>query len=184
MTRRFLSAGRLSMAQLVYGHPSASKYRFHVFTDLDFWDARRILKDVALVKRNFGHSPPGDFYPTQVVSQDAGRVLAAVIERRLRKAIASPPRHVIVRSILLDGYFQFDPLLYYPARWGVERMLRFTWWRLPLDQSLLSDPYHTVRVFWVEGKIRIERETRAAKHDPVIRTRRDARKYLVIPSCF
>ena len=172
------------MARFIHCHPSLTRYDFHLYTDLDFWDTRKLLKDLALVKRNFGDSPPGDEYPTQVVGIDLARSVKALIEKRLRRAVVSPPRHVIVRNILAEGMYEFDPLLYYPSRWSQSRMLYFTRRRLPLDQAALNSPYKTVRLSWVEGKIRVERIQRIEKHDPQIVSKREAMRRLRVPGCF
>jgi hypothetical protein len=172
------------MAHIIHCHPSQTSYEYHIYTDLDFWDARKILKDLALVKRNFGKDPSGDDYPTQVVGNDLTRTAKRKIENRLRKAIISPPRHVIVDSILKEGSYEFDPLKYYPPRWTREKMYHFTYHRLPLDSAILNSPYRTVRVSWTNGKIRVERVQREQKYDPVIRTKRDALHRRNVPSCF
>jgi hypothetical protein len=172
------------MARMIHCHPSRTTYEFHVFTDLDFWDARRILRDIAVVKRNFGTDPPGNEFPTQVVANGLTRTLKAKIEGRLERAIVSPPRHVIVDGIIEKGYFEFDPLDYYPNRWPPERMFHFTYRRLPLESAFFNSPFKTVRVSWVEGKIRIERVQREKKFDPVIESREEALRRLRIPSCF
>jgi hypothetical protein len=172
------------MARFIHCHPSQTEYDYHIYTDLDFWDARKILKDLALVKRNFGQDPPGDEYPTQVVAHELTKSARAKLEKRLKKAIVSPPRHVIVDRILKQEYFEFDPLAYYPSRWTRERMYHFTYLRLPLDSAILNSPYRTVRVSWIDGKIRIERVQREQKYDPVIQTKRDALRRRNVPSCF
>jgi len=172
------------VAHLIHCHPSRTDYDYHIFTDLDFWDARKILNDLALVKRNFGKDPSGDDYPTQVVGNDLTRTTKAKIETRLGKAIVSPPRHVIVDGILNEGYYEFDPLAYYPSRWTKEMMYRFTYLRLPLDSAILNSPYRTVRVSWNEGKIRVERVQREKKHDPAITTREQALRRQRVPGCF
>jgi hypothetical protein len=172
------------MAHVIHCHPSRTTYAYHVYTDLDFWDTRKILKDLAVVKRNFGRDPSGDDYPTQVVGEDLTRTAKGTIENRLRKAVSSPPRHVIVDGILKEGYYEFDPLKYYPRRWTRERMYHFTYHRLPLDSAILNSPYRTVRVSWTDGKIRVERVRREQKYDPVIRTKRDALRRRNVPSCF
>jgi hypothetical protein len=142
------------MARMIHCHPGRTTYPFHVFTDLDFWDARRILKDLAVVKRNFGEDPPGDEFPTQVVTEDATRSTRSKIEKRLKKALISPPRHVVVDAILQKGFFEFDPLDYYPGRWSREKMYRFTLHRMPLDNAALNSPYRTVRITWQGRKSR------------------------------
>lgn len=172
------------MARIVHCHPSQTEYGYHIFTDLDFWDARRILKDLAVVKRNFAEQPPGDEFPTQVVGTDLSRSTRAKIEKRLRKAVVSPPRHVVVHAVLMNECFEFDPALYYPARWSRSRMLRFTYHRLPLEQGGLSSPYRTVRLQWVDGKIRVERVKRDEKYDPPITTRKESLRRKKVPSCF
>jgi hypothetical protein len=142
------------------------------------------LKDIAVVKRSFDEAPSGDEYPTRVLSADSKPSFKREIERRLRKAIASPPRHVIVRSMLADGSFEFDPFKYYPKRWPRYRMLHFTYHRLPLQQPALSTTYQTVQLRWLNEKIRIERIQRKEKYDPIIRNRKDAKQRLMVPSCF
>ena len=172
------------MVKIIHCHPSKATNDYHIYTDLDFWDARLILKDLATVKRNFGTDPPGDEYPTQVVGDDLSRASKAMIEKRLKKAIVSPPRHVLVDGILKEGYFEFDPLHYYPKRWSRERMFNFTYRRLPLNSAILNSPYRTVRVSWRDEKIRIERIPREKKYDPVIETKQQALRRRNVPSCF
>lgn len=172
------------MARLVYCHPSQTRHGYHIYTDLDFWDVRRLVKGLALVKRNFGQQPSGDEFPAQVVGDDLDRTTVAKIEGRLKKAIVSPPRHVIVRSMVFEEHFEFDPLKYYPKRWSKEQMLRFTRCRLPLDQSSLCNPYQTIRITWEGERIKLQRIQRDLKHDPVIRTQEEARRRLETPSCF
>jgi hypothetical protein len=172
------------MAGIVHCHPGRTKYDYHIYTDLDFWDARRILKGIGTVKRNFGDMPPGDVFPTQVVGLGLGRGVAKEIERRIGKAIISPPRHFVVRSLVMEGFFEFDPGKYYPARWSAEQMLHFTLRRLPLEQGIVNSPFKTVRLSWNGGLIRVERVQREAKHDPVIRSLSDAKRRFNVPSCF
>lgn len=172
------------MARILYCHPSLTRHEFHVFTDLDFWDARKLLRDLAIVKRNFGGNVAGDDYPTQVVGDHLSPVVIRRIEKRLKLAIASPPRHVIVRSMVLDGFFEFDPSRYYPTRWSRSRMLHFTNRRLPHQQGVISNPYQTSRLTWVDDRIRVDRIQRPEKYDPVIRNAVQARRSLVVPACF
>jgi hypothetical protein len=171
------------MARIIYSHPSQTKYSYHIYTDLDFWDARCLLKGLAAVRRNFGKAPIGDEFPTQVVGElrpADGRT----IERRLRKAIISPPRHVVVRSMVLNGFFEFDPFKYYPNHWSKSRMMHFTFHRLPLQQGSLCNPYQTVALTWNKERIRVQRVQREHKYDPVIRTLKEAKAHVIIPSCF
>jgi hypothetical protein len=172
------------MARIIYRHPSRTGGAYHVYTDLDFWDARCILGDIAVVKRNFEDAPPGDEYPTRVVAKRATLSTTVEIEKRLKKAIASPPRHVIVRAMFADGSFEFDPAKYYPARWSQARMLHFTYHRLPLQQPALTTTYQTVQIGWVNDKIRVERIRRKEKYDPAILDRKAAKRRLRVPSCF
>jgi hypothetical protein len=172
------------MARIIYCHPSLTGFDYHVFTDLDFWDARKVLKGLARVKRNFGKHVSGDEFPTQVVGDHIPRSRIKEIERRLTRALVSPARHVIVRSMVYTGFFEFSPERYFPQRWSKTRMMHFTHARLPLKQSALCNPYQTVRLTWVKDKIRIERVQRSEKHDPIIRNARDARRDLHVPSCF
>ncbi len=172
------------MAQIIYCHPSRTPYEYHVFTDLDFWDARRILEDLVVVKRHFGTDPSGDVFPTQVVGNNIGLSTRQIIEKRLKKAIISPPRHIIVESIISNGVFEFEPSDYYPSHWSPSRMLYFTSYRLPLGQSALNSPYKMVRLSMIKDKIRIERVRREEKHDPIIRDKKDAKRRLIAPVCF
>jgi hypothetical protein len=172
------------MARILYCHPSNATHEFHIYTDLDFWDARRILLDLAQVKRNFGTDPPGDEFPTQVVADHLNNQTRKTIQHRIQKAIVSPPRHVIVSSILDHGFFEFDTSHYYPARWGRERMMYFTYRRLPMEQSALNSPHRTVRLDWVEGKIRVQRVQREEKYDPVIHSKNEAERRHKGPLCF
>lgn len=172
------------MARIIHCHPSRTRYDYHIYTDLDFWDARRILKDLAVVKRNFGADPPGDEFPAQVVGFDLHPSHIRKIEKRLKKAIISPARHVIVRSMLSEGSFEFDPFHYYPSRWTPSRMLYFTYHRLPLEQAALNTTYRTVSLLWVNDKIRVERVQRKEKYDPVIRSKKEAIRHMMVPACF
>jgi hypothetical protein len=174
----------LKMARIILCHPGRTAYGYHIFTDLDFWDARRIIKDLAVVKRNFGQDPPGDEFPTQIVAEAINGTHRARIEKRLKRAVVSPPRHVVVNEILTKGHFDFDPLNYYPSRWSKEKMRRFTIHRLPLDNATLNSPYRTVRVTWSEGKIRVERVQRDEKFDPVIRSKQESLRRKRVPGCF
>ncbi len=170
------------MARIVYGHPGAGGSRWHLFTNLDFWDARRILLDLAEVRRNFGDEPPGHSYPTRVIARRGSDLRS--IEHRLRKAVASPPRHVVVEEVLHGGCFEFDPLDYYPARWSPSRMLRFSSFRLPVHQPPLETPHHEVKLTWSHRRIRAERVRRTRKHDPPIVSREEARRRRFVSSCF
>ena len=172
------------MAKIIYAHPGRSEYDFHIYTDLDFWDSRRILMDLALVKRNYGDDPKGDDFPTQVVGKDLSRTAKQKITYRLERAIASPPRHLIVRAILNDGFFEFDPSRYYPDRWPLARIFFFTFNRLPLDQSSLNSPYKMPRVTYGDGKIRVFSVKRDEKYDPVIDDGKASRRRRFIPACF
>jgi len=172
------------MARIIFCLPSQDGDRHGLFTNLDFWDARRILGDLAPVRRNFSQTPPGDDYPTLVV--DHGMSLSAKkrVAYRLGKAVASPPRHVIVREMLSRGAFEFDPLKYYPGHWTPARMIHFTYHRLPLQQSALNTPYLKVQLTWEGGKIRAKRIRREGKYDPVIKSRKASERRLRVPSCF
>lgn len=172
------------MARIIYRHPKQRNYDYHVFTDLDFWDARRILKDLVTVKRNFGEWPPGDEFPTQIVATGVPRKALKEVEHRLSRAIVSPARHVIVRSMVLQGFFEFNPADYYPERWPKSLKLHFTYHRLPLDQAVLSNSYQVARLSWVNELIRVERVQRTEKFDPVIRTSKEAQRHGRVPSCF
>lgn len=172
------------MARIVYCHPSQTKYTYHIFTDLDFWDVRRLLRGLATVKRNFGHYLSGDDFPTQVTGDYLPHSNIREIEKRLKQAVVSPPRHVIVRSMIFNGYYEFDPALFYPERWSRNLMMHFTYHRLPLNQGVLNNPHQQVRLEWVGDKIRIDKVQRAEKYDPVIRNAHEARKQMAVPSCF
>lgn len=172
------------MARIVYCHPSLTQYEYHVYTDLDFWDTRRVVRDLALVKRNFGNQPEGDEFPTQIVGNGLSRQTVAEIEKRVKKAIISPPRHVIVRSMIMDGFFEFDPLVFYPSRWTPDRMMRFTEKRLPMNQSSLCNKHQTVQLSWVDQRIRVDRVQRTEIENPTVRTVEEARKLFEVPSCF
>ncbi|NLI82185.1 MAG: hypothetical protein GX443_10965 [Deltaproteobacteria bacterium] len=172
------------MARIIYCHPSQTKHEYHIYTDLDFWDVRRILKGLALVRRNFGDQPSGDEFPTQVLGDGLGRTVIKEVEKRLKRAIISPPRHVIVRAMVMEGFFEFDPLDYFPARWSRDQMLRFAYRRLPLEQSSLCSPHKTITIGWKGDRIRVERVQRSGQHYPVVSTEKEAAKKLQVPSCF
>ncbi len=172
------------MARIIYGHPKLARHAYHVFSDLDFWDARRILKNLAEVRRNFGGHVDGDLFPTQVILSDWNRSSINAIETRIRRAITSPPRHVIVRSMVFEGHFEFDPFAHYPSRWSRERMMHFTLHRLPLEQSSLCNQYQTVQLTWNEDKIRVERIQRTERLQRSIRSARESERLLRVPGCF
>ncbi len=172
------------MARIMHCLPGQIHFDYHIYTDLDFWDARRILKDLASVRRNFGNAPLGDEFPTQVLGEGLGRAARREIEKRLKRAVVSPPRHVIVDGMLAQGFFEFDPLRYYPKRWSWSRMMHFTYYRLPLRQGALETPCKKVRLSRVEGRIRVEQVRRKEKYDPVIKDRQEARRRRFVPSCF
>jgi hypothetical protein len=172
------------MARILYCHPSLTQHSYHIFTNLDFWDTRKLLRGLATVKRNFGEKVSGDDYPTQVVGDALSPTMIRTIEKRVKHAIASPARHVIVRCMITDGFFEFDPLRYYPERWSKSRMLHFTNLRLPHQQGVISNPYQTPRLSWVEERIRLDRIQRTERYDPVIRTARQAKHAFAVPTCF
>ena len=144
------------MARIIHDLKAWGEGRYRLYTDLDFWDARKILKGLAKVRRNFGESPPGDQFPAQVVVEELSSHLRREIETRLLRAIASPPRHLIVQSIVLSGRFTFDWRKYYPARWPPSRALFFTKKRLPLNQPVISSRYKWVELTIVGDMIVIE----------------------------
>ena len=139
---------------------------------------------MVVVKRNYGYDPPGDEFPTQIVGMDVRPDVIREIEKRVKRAIVSPPRHVIVQSILEKGVYEFNPLDYFPRHWAPSRMLHFTYHRIPTAQSALNSPHKTINLSWVEGAIRIESVPRKEKYDPVIRDKREAMRRLRVPSCF
>lgn len=172
------------MARIIYSHPKQTRYQYHIYTDLDFWDARRLLKDLTTVRRNFGHTPSGDEFPTQIVGNDLSAWAIKTIEKRIKKAVTSPPRHVVVRAMVYDGRFEFDRSKYYPQRWSAEQVLHFTYHRLPLQQGALCNPYHTVKLSMAGNLVCVERVRRTQKFDPIIKTPQQAMAHLAVPSCF
>ncbi|NLI33571.1 MAG: hypothetical protein GX422_12475 [Deltaproteobacteria bacterium] len=173
------------MARIVYCHPSQTKHGYHIYTDLDFWDVRRILRGLGvIVRRNFGEQPSGDEFPAQVIGDGLDRKTIREVEKRLRKALISPPRHVIVQAMVMEEFFEFDPLKYFPVRWSRSQMLRFTYGRLPLEQSSLCSPHKTIKVYWRDDRIRVQRVQRDSQHYPVISTEKEATDRLQVPSCF
>ncbi len=175
------------MARIIYAHPAFRGYTHHIFTNLDFWDARKILRDLfssLVVRRNFGNTPPADQFPTQVVIEQATKDVISKVEYRLRRAIPSPPRHVVVRQMIVEGFFSFNPSDYYPSHWSKSRIEYFTWHRLPLEQTALCSPYHTVILEWYGELLVVKRVRRSEKYDPKITTLQEARKWRFIPSGF
>ncbi|MEJ5301461.1 MAG: hypothetical protein WHS38_10785 [Thermodesulforhabdaceae bacterium] len=175
------------MAKIIYAHPTVKGYAHHIFTDLDFWDARKILRDLfdyLSVRRNFGNNPPGDEFPTQIVFEKTSKIVLAKVEARLKKAIPSPPRHVVVRHMILNGFFSFNPSDYYPNRWSKEKIEHFTWCRLPLEQTALCSPYQTVVLEWCGELLVVKRTQRSEKYDPKITTYKEERRWRFIPSAF
>jgi len=153
------------MARIIHDLKAWGEGRYRLYTDLDFWDTRKILKGLAKVRRNFGRTPPGDQFPTQVVVEEASSHLRREIEARLLRAISSPPRHLIVQSIVLSGRFSFEWRKYYPARWSPSRALFFTKRRLPLNQPVISSRYKWVEVSVVGDMIVIEQRQGIAPQD-------------------
>jgi len=172
------------VARILHCHPQLGKAPYHVFTDLDFWDARRILIDLATVKRNFAGGPPGDRYPTQILAHTAHRSTVEAIEYRISRAVPSPPRHVVVEEVLQHGYYVFDPAMYFPGHWTKSRVIHFCGFRLPVHQPPLDTPFREVDLSWDGQMIRLERVRRKHKHDPVISDPREARRRRFAPSCF
>lgn len=173
------------MARIIYCHPSQTKYGYHIYTDLDFWDVRRILKGLTvIVRRNFGEQPSGDEFPAQVIGDGLTRKTIKEVEKRLGKALISPPRHVIVQAMVMEEFFEFDPLKYFPERWSRSQMIRFTYRRLPLEQSSLCSPHKTIEIYWRDDRIRVQRVQRDSRHYPVVSTEKEAADRLQVPSCF
>jgi len=144
------------MARIIHDLKAWGEGRYRLYTDLDFWDARKILRMLAAVRRNFGESPPGDQYPTQLMVDAPSPQLRREIEKRLLRAIPSPPRHLIVQAITLSGKFSFPWRRYYPARWSPSRALFFTRKRLPLNQPVIRSRYKWVELTIVGETIVIE----------------------------
>jgi hypothetical protein len=162
------------MAHIIHCHPTQTAYEYHIYTDLDFWDAR-VLEGACGSKRNFGQEhwklPGGRRSPRSV---------------RRKSAFEShyfTPRHVIVRSIL-RRLFQFDPSVHYPARWSPSRMMYFTHNRLPLDQPSLNSAFKTICLSWIDKRIRVEQIQRTDKYDPVIASKKEAKRRQRVPGCF
>jgi len=187
MSLKALENKEVFVARIIYAHPAVRGYTHHVFTDLDFWDARKILRDFfdhLSVRRNFGYNPPGDEFPTQIVFETPSKTILAKVEARLKKAIPSPPRHVVVQHMILDGFFSFDPYRYYPGHWTRRRIEHFTWRRLPLEQAALCNPYQTVVLEWCGELLMVKRVQRSEKYDPKITTYEEERRWRFIPSAF
>ena len=180
---RLLHLGE-AMARIIYDLASKGKGLYHIYTDLDFWDARGVLKGLAKVKRNFGKSPPGDTYPTQVVVEDLSSRVKQEIEKRLRRAIPSPPRHLIVQSIIFSGKFEFDRSQYYPDRWSPEKVIFFTRNRLPMNQPVISSAYKWVEIT-IDGNvvsIQQRKGNRPEKQTQPVTKKASAESYG--PTCF
>jgi hypothetical protein len=171
------------MARIIYDLASKGKGLYHIYTDLDFWDARGVLKGLAKVKRNFGKSPPGDQYPTQVVVEDLSSRVKQEIEKRLRRAIPSPPRHLIVQSIIFSGKFAFDRRAYYPERWSVERVLFFTRKRLPMNQPVIDSAYKWVELSIDENTVTIQQH-QGARPEKIETSEKQGKKETFGPTCF
>ena len=172
------------MARIIYDLASKGKGLYHIYTDLDFWDARGVLKGLAKVKRNFGNSPPGDLYPTQVVVEDLSSRVKKEIEKRLKRAIPSPPRHLIVQSIIYSGKFEFDRRHYYPDRWSREKVLFFTRNRLPMNQPVINSPYKWVELSIKGNKVTIQQRQGARSEEQTQIITRKGKKTAHGPSCF
>jgi hypothetical protein len=171
------------MARIIYDLASKGKGLYHIYTDLDFWDARGVLKGLAKVKRNFGNSPPGDQYPTQVVVEDMSQRVKGEIEKRLKRAIPSPPRHLIVQSIIFSGKFEFDWREYYPDRWSTDRVLFFTRKRLPMNQPVINSPYKWVQLSMSDNIVTIQQHQGTRPEEAQKRGRKQKEKPFG-PTCF
>jgi hypothetical protein len=153
------------MARIIHDLKAWSEGRYRLYTDLDFWDARKILRSLSTIRRNFGESPSGDQYPTQVMVDGPSAQVRREIEKRLLRAIPSPPRHLIVQSIVLSGRFSFPWRRYYPARWSPSRALFFTRKRLPLNQPVISSRYRWVELSMVGETIVLEQRQGSPPRD-------------------
>ncbi|MBP1742119.1 MAG: hypothetical protein H6Q48_4412 [Deltaproteobacteria bacterium] len=60
----------------------------------------------------------------------------------------------------------------------------FTYNRLPLDQPSLNSVFKTIRLSWVDKKIRVEQIQRTDKYDPVIASKKEALRRQRVPGCF
>jgi hypothetical protein len=171
------------MARIIYDLASRGKGRYHIYTDLDFWDARGVLKGLAKVKRNFGNSPPGDKFPTQVVVEDLSQKVKREIEKRLKRAIPSPPRHLIVQSIIFSGKFEFDRSKYYPDRWSAAKALFFTQKRLPMNQPVINSRYKWVELSIHGDTVTIQQHQGARPENPQTAGKKSKTEAFG-PSCF
>ncbi len=171
------------MARIIYDLASRGKGFYHIYTELDFWDARAVLQGLARVKRNFGTSPPGDQYPTQVVVEDFSSKVKGEIEKRLRRAIPSPPRHLIVQSIIFSGKFEFDRRKYYPDRWSQGRVVFFTRKRLPMNQPVINSPYKWVELS-INGNTVIIKQHKGVRPDASEMGGKKGKTEAFGPSCF
>ncbi|MGD9337891.1 MAG: hypothetical protein PVF76_11255 [Syntrophobacterales bacterium] len=171
------------MARIIYDLASKGKGFYHVYTDLDFWDARGVLKGLAKVKRNFGNSPPGDKFPTQVVVEDFSKRIKAEIEKRLKRAIPSPPRHLIVQSIIFSKKFEFDRRNYYPDRWSPAKVLFFTQKRLPINQPVIDSDYKWVELS-IQGNTVTIQKHQGARPEETKTSSKKGKSKAYGPACF
>ena len=171
------------MARIIYDLASKGKGLYHIYTDLDFWDARAVLKGLAKVKRNFGNSPPGDKYPTQVVVEDLSQRVKREIEKRLKRAIPSPPRHLIVQSVIFSGKFEFDRRQYYPDRWSADRVISFTRKRLPMNQPVISSAYKWVELSIKDNMVTIQQH-QGVRPEETKPSKRKGKRESYGPACF
>ena len=171
------------MARIIYDLHSKGKGLYHIYTDLDFWDARAVLKGLAKVKRNFGNSPPGDRYPTQVVVEDLGQRVKREIEKRLKRAIPSPPRHLIVQSVIFSGKFEFDRRQYYPDRWSAGRVIFFTRKRLPMNQPVINSAYKWVELSIKDNIVTIQQH-QGVRPKETQTSKKEGKQEAYGPSCF
>jgi hypothetical protein len=172
------------MARIIHDFASRSQGLYRVYTDLDFWDARKILRGLAKVKRNFCSAPPGDQFPTQVVVEQGGTPeVKAEIEKRLKRAIPSPPRHLIVQSIIFSGSFTFDRRRYYPDRWSPGMVLFFMSKRLPTNQPVIESPYKWVEITISGNTVSIEQHQGVPPQTHRTRRKQDESTSFG-PSCF
>ena len=171
------------MARIIYDLASRGRGFYHIYTELDFWDARGVLRGLAKVKRNFGNSPPGDLYPTQVVVEDLSPRIKGEIEKRLKRSIPSPPRHLIVQSIIFSGKFEFDRRRYYPDKWSPGKVIFFTRKRLPMNQPVINSPYRWVELSVKGNTVTIEQRKGTRSEAPETAEKRGKREAFG-PACF
>jgi hypothetical protein len=118
-----------------------------------------------------------------VVVEDMSQKVKAEIEKRLKCAIPSPPRHLIVQAIIFSGKFEFDWRQYYPERWSTDRVLFFTRKRLPMNQPVINSAYKWVQLSISDNIVTIQQH-QGARPEETQKSGKTQKEKPFGPTCF